>query len=145
MNPREQRYAAKGQSGREVYQPCPCGGGQAYSRCCGVWHAGLRVGHHAPTPETLMRSRYSAFALGLSDYLLATWHSSSTPGELVLTPLKWLGLTVRRAELNGDAGLVEFVARYRSRGRGQRLHEISRFKREGERWYYLDGKMLDAD
>lgn len=92
-----------------------------------------------------MRSRYSAYALGLSDYLLGTWHASSTPVELALTPLKWLGLTVRRAELDGDAGVVEFVARYRSGGRGQRLHEISRFRREGDRWYYLDGQIMESD
>lgn len=92
-----------------------------------------------------MRSRYSAYVLGLSDYLLATWHASSTPRELALAPLKWLGLVVRRAELDGDAGVVEFVARYRIGGRGQRLHEISRFRREGKRWYYVDGQMIEAN
>jgi SEC-C motif-containing protein len=52
---------------------------------------------------------------------------------------------VRRAELDGDAGVVEFVARYRIGGRGQRLHEISRFRREGKRWYYVDGQMIEAN
>jgi uncharacterized protein YchJ len=52
-----------------------------YADCCGRWHAGLLHGEHAPTPEPLMRSRYSAYALlqgrgvaprSLLDYLMTT-------------------------------------------------------------------------
>jgi SEC-C motif-containing protein len=92
-----------------------------------------------------MRSRYSAYVLGLTDYLLATWHLSSAPGELELPMVKWLGLQVLHAEQAGDAGVVEFVARCRSfqlaGGRAERLHEISRFVREAGRWYYIDGQV----
>ena len=89
-----------------------------------------------------MRSRYSAYVAGLTDYLLATWHFASAPGELELWPVKWLGLDVRRAETEGDAGVVEFVARQRdSSGRAQRLHEVSRFVRMAGRWYYIDGEV----
>jgi SEC-C motif domain protein len=125
--------------------PCPCQSGQPYADCCGPWHAGLLDGGHAPTPEALMRSRYSAYVIGLIDYLLATWHASTSPGELELPPLKWLGLEVRHADQSGDAGVVEFVARYRNAGRAERLHEISRFVREAGRWYYIDGQLPDAD
>ena len=90
-----------------------------------------------------MRSRYSAYVVGLIDYLLATWHPSSAPGDLELPPVKWLGLDVRHAESEGDAGVVEFVARCRNGGRAQRMHEISRFVREQGRWYYIDGQMVD--
>ena len=87
-----------------------------------------------------MRSRYSAYVAGLSDYLLATWHPSTAPGELELWPVKWLGLDVRHAESIEDAGTVEFVARHRdASGRAQRLHEVSRFVRMEGRWYYIDG------
>ena len=121
---------------------CPCGSDASYGDCCGVWHAGLAAGVHAPTPEALMRSRYSAYVAGLIDYLLATWHPSSAPGELELWPVKWLGLDVIRTEAEGDAGIVEFVARQRdSSGRAQRLHEISRFVRSEGRWYYIDGQI----
>ena len=92
-----------------------------------------------------MRSRYSAYVLGDIPYLLATWHGSTAPGELDLQPLKWLGLEVRHALQEGDAGVVEFVARFRDLSRGgkaDRLHELSRFVREGGRWYYVDGQML---
>ena len=92
-----------------------------------------------------MRSRYSAYVVGLINYLLATWHPSTAPGELELSPVKWLGLEVRHTEAEGDAGVVEFVARCRdSSGRAQRLHETSRFVRQDERWYYIDGQIAEA-
>ena len=121
--------------------PCPCGSELPYADCCGRWHAGMAQGEHAPTPEALMRSRYSAYARHLPEYLLATWHGSTSPGDLELFPVKWLGLEVRHAEMRGDAGVVEFVARCRdSAGRAQRMHELSRFVREHGRWYYIDGQ-----
>ncbi len=89
-----------------------------------------------------MRSRYSAYVAGLMDYLLATWHGSTAPGELEPPLVKWLGLEVRHSQTAGDAGVVEFVARCRdSSGRAQRLHETSRFVREDGRWYYIDGQL----
>lgn len=91
-----------------------------------------------------MRSRYSAYVLGQISYLLATWHASTSPGELELSPAKWLGLEVRHTEVSGDAGVVEFVARWRDNGRAVRLHELSRFVREGGRWTYIDGQLQDA-
>jgi len=124
---------------------CPCDSGQPYADCCGPWHKGLLEGIHAPTPEALMRSRYSAYVLGLIDYLLATWHPATAPGELELPPLTWLGLEVRHAQATGDAGVVEFVARCRDCSGAQRLHEISRFVREQGRWYYIDGEMQESD
>ncbi len=91
-----------------------------------------------------MRSRYSAYVLGLIDYLVATWHPSTAPGDLELQPIKWMGLEVRDADSTGDAGVVEFVARYKVNGRAERMHELSRFVREQGRWYYIDGQFVDA-
>ena len=94
-----------------------------------------------------MRSRYSAYALGLSDYLLATWHPDTRPAELdVATPPqpKWIGLDVVRHIPDGDAATVEFVARYRVGGRAHRLCETSRFIREDGRWYYRDGELAEG-
>lgn len=119
---------------------CPCGSGLALADCCGLWHKGLPAGVYAPSPEALMRSRYSAYVLGLIDYLVATWHPSTAPGDLALQPIKWLGLEVLHAQASGDAGVVEFVARCKVNGRAERMHELSRFVREQGRWYYIDGQ-----
>lgn len=93
-----------------------------------------------------MRSRYSAYVLGLGDYLLATWHPSTRPQQLDLAEppgsrTTWLGLSIKRHITSGDEqATVEFVARYRVGGaRARRLHERSRFVREDFTWYYLDG------
>ena len=61
---------------------CPCGLADDYDACCGRFHAGTP----APTAEALMRSRYSAFAVGDAGYLLRTWHPSRRPADLALDP-----------------------------------------------------------
>ena len=118
-------------------QVCPCESGQTYAECCQPWHT-AQAGP-APTPEALMRSRYSAYALGLHPYLLDTWHPSTAPGELDTYPIKWMGLEVRHAQQTADAGVVEFVAKCKVNGRAQTMHEVSRFIKEQGRWYYIDG------
>lgn len=93
-----------------------------------------------------MRSRYSAFVLELEDYLLITWHPDTRPATLNLAAegrTRWLGLEVRdHRQIDADHASVEFVARYRIAGRGYRLHEKSRFVRQGGRWTYLDGLLF---
>ncbi len=130
--------------------PCPCGRTPSanstrtlsYADCCGRWHEGPQA-LQAPDAEALMRSRYSAFVLGLPDYLLATWHPRTRPGQIEPDEpgLRWLGLTVKRHQAqNADHATVEFVARCKLAGRAQRLHELSRFERDAQgRWLYVDG------
>jgi len=89
-----------------------------------------------------MRSRYSAFVGGLLDYLRDTWHPSTRPAAVEPLPagLRWLGLEVRRhVPQDADRAIVEFVARSKLGGKAERLHETSRFVREGGRWFYVDG------
>lgn len=92
-----------------------------------------------------MRSRYSAYAAGNADYLLASWHPGTRPQELSLADApgqrtQWLGLDVKRHRvIDADTAEVAFVARYRiGGGRAVRMAEHSRFVREDGRWYYLD-------
>ena len=124
---------------------CPCrskADAITLPACCGRWHDGPLKGQ-APSAEALMRSRYSAYVLDRLDYVLATWHSTTRPLQLQPRPpgLTWLGLEIRRhTVVDADHATVEFVARSRLDGRGQRLHETSRFTRESGRWYYLDGE-----
>lgn len=91
-----------------------------------------------------MRSRYSAFVIRDEPYLLATWHLSTRPEAVEFDPnQKWLGLTIVDSDAaDPTTAEVEFIARYRIGGASAaRLHERSRFVKEGDRWYYVDGKL----
>jgi SEC-C motif domain protein len=133
---------------RRVPASCPCNSGREYHACCGRHHAGMP----AATAEALMRSRYCAYALGLTDYLLKTWHASTRPAEHDLAgkpavATRWLGLSIRHfAVIDADHAEVEFVARFRTGGASAtRLHERSRFVREKGSWFYLDGTIDPSD
>ncbi len=124
-----------------VYR-CPCGSGDGYDACCGPFHRGDAT---APTAAALMRSRYSAFAVGAAGYLSATWHPSTRPDDLDLADgRRWLRLEIVDTAGGGpfDArGVVEFRAYYRTpAGRGV-LHERSTFTREDGRWLYVSGEI----
>ena len=124
-------------------QPCPCGSGQPYARCCQPLHDGEI---QAASALILMRSRYAAFVQHRSDYLLATWHPSTRPAPFDLSDdrSQWLGLKVfAHTQQDETHTSVEFIARYRLDGRGQRLHEHSQFVREEGRWFYVSGEFLN--
>jgi SEC-C motif-containing protein len=116
---------------------CPCGLGDEYDSCCGRLHAGVP----APTAESLMRSRYSAFAVGDAGYLLRTWHPSARPPALELDPaLEWTRLAVLETDGGGlfdAAGTVRFRAIYVQDGKRGVLAETSRFIRQDGLWTYL--------
>ncbi|MDQ3268135.1 MAG: YchJ family metal-binding protein [Pseudomonadota bacterium] len=124
---------------------CACGGNKNFTNCCGCY---IKNNTPAPSAEALMRSRYVAYTLGCDDYLLKTWHPSTRPVTLdsvEKVEKKWLGLEVKSHECNlpePDRAHVEFVARYKVGGRAYRLHELSRFVREGDLWFYVDGDIL---
>ncbi|HEY0269021.1 MAG TPA: YchJ family metal-binding protein [Methyloradius sp.] len=104
----------------------------------------MHQGQPAITAEALMRSRYSAYVLNLEDYLLATWHPDTRPVQLDLSGgdiTKWLGLHIKQvSNTDADNATVELVARYKTHGKAERLHEVSRFIRLDNRWFYLDGR-----
>ena len=132
---------------------CPCGGtlsiakgtkAQAltYANCCARF---IEDGACAPDASLLMRSRYSAYVLERSDYLLATWESTSRSQSLEFEKnTKWLGLEIKSFKLTtDDSADVEFVARYRVSGKGHRLHERSHFVLSNKGWLYKSGDMLE--
>jgi SEC-C motif-containing protein len=112
----------------------------SYAECCGRLHEGTAA---AATAEQLMRSRYSAFAVGDAAYLLATWHPSTRPRAVDLDDdVRWTGLDVLATTGGGllsDQGTVRFRACYVRDGRAGEQQEHSRFIRDGGRWLYLDG------
>ncbi|GAA1785272.1 YchJ family protein [Agromyces lapidis] len=118
---------------------CPCLSGLTFGECC-LRHLG--GGSPAPTAVQLMRSRYTAFVVGDADYLLATWHPSTSPVELELDPsIRWYRLDILRTERGGPLdrdGIVEFAALYRHEDERGEQREVSRFDRSDDGWRYLD-------
>lgn len=126
-------------------ESCHCGLPGSYQDCCGRYVSGDQV---APTAESLMRSRYSAYVECDDTYLRASWHRDTRPSRVRCDPdQRWLGLSIKAIDAGGDQdnhGTVEFVARFKVHGKGHRLHERSRFEKIDDRWYYLDGEHLAA-
>jgi SEC-C motif domain protein len=135
---------------RVLSKPCPCRALEddtplTYGECCAPWHEGAA----APTPEALMRSRYSAYTMLLDkapvgtlmhDHLVRTWHPSNAPGELTPSMIRWMGLEVLDELVQGNSGVVEFVAHHKINGKAGKMHEVSRFVREAGAWLYIDGQ-----
>jgi SEC-C motif domain protein len=125
---------------------CVCGLGESTETCCLPIISGKVV---AKTPEAVMRSRYAAYVLGEVDYILGSVHPDS-PGEADRKTTeawskaaKWTGLEVLGAEGGADGeneGFVEFKAKFELQGVPQVHHERARFRRQGSKWYYLDGQ-----
>ncbi|MGC4934817.1 YchJ family protein [Gordonia sp. DT30] len=118
---------------------CPCTSGMTFGECCGPI---LSRDRRAPTAPALMRSRFTAFAVGDRDHLLATWHPGTQPAILELDDeIDWYRLvtdTVAGGPFD-DVGEVTFVAHYRAAAARRSMSEHSRFRRERGNWYYVDG------
>jgi len=125
---------------------CPCGSGLVLEACCGP----VLETASAATAEALMRSRYSAYALGAIDHLLATTsrrqrqHHDRDSALEWSSAAEWLGLEVVAVAGGGaaeDTGSVEFRARYRIGGRDAVHHETAEFRRENGQWRYDGGRV----
>lgn len=126
---------------------CPCGSGLVYSDCCEPFIRGQK---NAPTAETLMRSRYSAYVEHEIEYIInsciqdendkididqtRSWSEGS----------KWLGLNILSTEKGGPTdteGVVEFEASYEMDGLKEVHHERAKFKKQNGRWFYDEGNV----
>ncbi|MFK8028805.1 MAG: YchJ family protein [Gammaproteobacteria bacterium] len=125
-------------------KPCICQSGRAFKQCCDRF---LNQGQKAKAPIQLMRSRYTAYALGgFGDYLLSTWKpqgSEMSAGELSIKHLEWLGLEIVSKSTQGETGSVEFKAAYVDKNGTKSLHhEKSSFERVKGRWFYANGEVF---
>lgn len=118
---------------------CPCESDKEYTQCCEPYIDGQKM---APTPEALMRSRYSAYVKGAIPYLRETLAPESR-GDFSETDVQewaktseWKGLEILKAHEN----TVEFVAKYKTQGKIIEHHEVSTFRKQGDRWYFVDGE-----
>lgn len=123
---------------------CPCGSGRFEISCCDPYLAGKP----APTAETLMRSRYTAFTRGDLDYIERTcagearlaFHRASL--ALSIAKTEWLGLTIEDVRAGGEedvSGTVRFTVRYREGGRLFSQTETSEFQKFADGWRYMRG------
>jgi len=126
---------------------CPCGSDEALKQCCGPFLTQERL---APTAEKLMRSRYSAFALGAADYLISTLAPERrSPNERrmleqELRQTQWVKLEIvdtQAGSVTDATGVVEFNAYFIAPSGAGCLHERSNFRKEGEKWFYVDGQV----
>lgn len=125
--------------------PCPCGSGRPLAQCC----APLIAGAPAATAEALMRSRYTAYVRDELDYIERT-HAPEAAGDFnraqaedMAGRVRWVGLEVGDTTAGGAddvTGTVEFIARFRKDGVEHVHHERAHFRRDGDRWLYVDGE-----
>jgi len=124
---------------------CPCGLNDDYSECCGRYIDGL---DSAPEPESLMRSRYTAFAMQKIDYLKDTWHPETCPDDLDESePSCWVGLEIISTAMDEDEieGEVEFIAKLIYDNKLEVLHEVSQFDKIAGKWVYHSGEFKNPD
>src|SRR4026207_2035819 len=100
----------------ETIQNCPCGSGAIFSDCCEPVINGTR---ESETAEQLMRARYSAFATGAIDFIVASMHSRTRP-QVEIEDIRewsqtsiWRGLQILETKLlNANEAYVSFEAQF---------------------------------
>ena len=129
-------------------QICFCDSGKAFDQCCKPFITEVKI---AKTPVQLMRSRYTAYALGgYGTYLLKTWFPPMAQGlnaaELSQRTINWQRLEVLGKSQEGDHGTVEFNAYFLPENADtlEIMHELSEFQRIAGRWLYV-GKLVAGE
>lgn len=125
---------------------CPCGSLKGLNQCCGPLIEGVV---EAESPEALMRSRYTAFALKNIDYILETtdpqarFEFDMNANKDWADNAKFLKLEVLNTSFEGNKGMVEFKAHYQIGAEPVVIHhEVSKFRKQAGVWYFRDGKII---
>ncbi len=125
---------------------CPCHSQKLYKDCCRPYHLGK-------LPENallLMRSRYSAYALQLADYIIATTHPdnpqySSNQKQWKEDILKFTNMTAFEGLkilefIDGEQkAWVTFTAKLKQQGQDVSFTEKSAFEKVNGKWLYKNG------
>ena len=137
-------------AGAGASDPCPCGSGKTFGNCCQA----LLDGGAVASAEALMRSRYTAFALGDEDHLFRSWWPRTRPeGPYCHPGTRWTGLEVEEVHgggseaADGEEARVTFTAHFLTsdlNGRvvADQMRECSTFRKRAGRWFYVDGQAL---
>ncbi len=126
---------------KEPSQLCPCCSNKTYLNCCSTYHDSHS---NVDSAEALMRSRFSAYAIGSYHYVLETYHPDSqvhlSEKQIEDSDIgnKWLGLEI----VESSKTQVEFKAYYQLDNDFFLLHELSNFIKQNELWYYVNGTIF---
>jgi SEC-C motif domain protein len=133
------------------YNPCPCGSNVFYVKCCKPFHDEAALPDNA---QTLMRSRYCAYAIGNVDYIMKTTHPENS--EYSEDTPKWKeelkqfsgithfdGLRILEFIDGADKAYVSFNVSLRQNGEDASFTEKSTFVKENGKWYYRQGDVLE--
>lgn len=126
--------------------PCPCHSGQKYKKCCQPYHKGILPSNALK----LMRSRYSAYALGLIEYIMATTHPNNPDTAIALSDwqnaitdfavsTKFLELKILEFIDGEEEAFVTFEAIF---DHGH-MKEKSRFFKVEGKWLYESGEFSE--
>lgn len=129
---------------------CPCHSGKTYADCCAPYHLGEKEAENA---ELLMRSRYSAYALGYYEYILRSTHPNHPNYPLDLPVwikeiqnfsenTEFVGLKIHETKDGESSSLVTFTAILKQDGKDCSFTEQSLFEKDGHKWLYKDGVYL---
>jgi SEC-C motif-containing protein len=143
-------------------QPCFCGSNVDFSSCCQPF---INEEQQVQTAEQLMRSRFSAYAIGNAQYIYDTYAKSSQTSQSVndiedwSKSCIWVALTIYPTideVTNSTEAFVEFSAFYITQNTLCELREKSRFILEDatteqldsalnaplKQWRYIDGDII---
>jgi SEC-C motif-containing protein len=125
---------------------CPCDSGKEYADCCEIVIAGKGP---AATAEQLMRSRYTAYAQKEVPYILKTIlpkHLKNIDEAGIRAwaeKTQWQRLEIINTHKGGpddSDGTVEFIAHFKEKGAVRQHHEIAKFIKQDDAWYYDDSE-----
>ena len=122
---------------------CYCGSNSSFVNCCQPYIKGIQK---VPTAEALMRSRYSAYATGAADYLVATTHISTRKFHKKSDILEWSKSNqwIKLEVLTSTKTTVKFKAYYLDYQLKAQIHEeFSTFVLENGSWFYVEGAIID--
>jgi SEC-C motif-containing protein len=128
---------------------CPCKSGKQYEVCCKPFH----MGKNPDTALQLMRSRFAAYALSLSQYIMDTTHRANP--QFDNNSIKWakhisefssqtefVGLDILDSKEKGSTATVTFVAHLIQDEKDASFTEKSTFEKVNGRWLYVKGDCL---
>lgn len=129
---------------------CPCGSTIDFEQCCDLLHKKIKL---ANSPEQLMRSRYSAYAMKSVPYIYDTYAKASQSKQSINDIEQWadscnwvhLKIINTTTAINDiqQQDTVEFSAFYLVANKLFVMHELSRFVFEDNQWRYLDGDIKE--